>query len=80
MRFSVRDEDGDNVVIEFCGDKRPRAAPELVVKASDKPYVTIHDYVSAVHPWLLGLHNDIFLVKNVFNGLVPLPPRIRSSW
>lgn len=67
------DEDGYDVLLECCDEKRPPEPPKLVVKASDKPYVTIHDYVSAVHPWLLGLRDNILQAMNAIEGPKPLP-------
>ena len=71
--FSEEDEEGNDELLECCGDGRPPTAPELVVRASDKPYVTIHDYVSAVHPWLMGLRDNILQALNVMDGPAPLP-------
>lgn len=67
------DEDDDEVLLECCGDKRPPTPPKLVVRASDKPYVNIDDYVSAVHPWLRGLRDNILLAMNAIEGPEPLP-------
>lgn len=44
---------------ECCGEQRPHPQDmTLVVKAS-KEFVTIHDYVSAVHPWLMRIYDDL---------------------
>ncbi|OIW29558.1 hypothetical protein CONLIGDRAFT_680401 [Coniochaeta ligniaria NRRL 30616] len=49
------DEDEDDWPSECCGD---HADTKLVVKATGE-YVTVHDYVSAVHPWLLRKHDEL---------------------
>ncbi|AEO71268.1 uncharacterized protein THITE_159031 [Thermothielavioides terrestris NRRL 8126] len=37
-------------------------------------FVTVHDYVTAVHPWLMGLRNDILGALGTMNGDdAPLP-------
>lgn len=52
-------EGSDMKLLRCCGTDRPREIQPLFVKASAKPFVTIHDYVSAVHPWLLSLQNRL---------------------
>ena len=46
-----------------CGTQRPRGkAFSVVVKpsaSSGKEFVTLHDYLSTVHPWLMSLREDI---------------------
>jgi hypothetical protein len=38
-----------------------------VVTASEKPYLTIHDYITAVHPWLMGLREKIIEAMNIWD-------------
>jgi hypothetical protein len=56
-----------------CGELPPREYDTLVVEASDKPYVTIHDYITAVHPWLMSLRQDILESRNVWDDEPPNP-------
>ncbi|KAF6800973.1 hypothetical protein CSOJ01_12107 [Colletotrichum sojae] len=42
-----------------CGEMSPKKHEPLIVKASEKPYVTVHDYIIAVHPWLIGLRGEM---------------------
>ncbi|KAL2066962.1 hypothetical protein VTL71DRAFT_1386 [Oculimacula yallundae] len=42
----------------------PEFAP-LVVTASNGQYVTVHDYVTAVHPWLLEKRDQILKARKV---------------
>ncbi|KAI4915887.1 hypothetical protein J4E90_004333 [Alternaria incomplexa] len=66
---SDSDEEEEPHLLRCCRANRPRKKGEtLLVKASGA-YVTIHDYVSAVHPWLMDRREDIFgaegdLLKN----------------
>ena len=60
-------------LLRCCGTDRPREIPPLLVKASVKPFVTVHDYVSAVHPWLLGLRGKILWALSDINEDKPLP-------
>lgn len=71
------DEDGEPLLLECYGEGRPRRPPPLVVRASEKPYVTVHDYLSAVHPCLLGLRGEILAAMNVND--TPLPPATKMT-
>jgi hypothetical protein len=71
----VGDDDGPRL-LRCCGEDRPQKTPPLEVTASEKPYGAVHDYLSAVHPWLMGLRPDILRAKNVREG-EPLPAEIK---
>ena len=61
-------------LIRCCGEERPGPGPSLTVSASGgRPFVTVHDYVMTVHPWLMGLDAEIRAAIGVFG--VPLPAR-----
>lgn len=60
-------------LLRCCGTDRPREIPPLVVMASEKPFVTVHDYVSAVHPWLLSLRDQILWALSDIPDDKPLP-------
>ncbi|KFA80150.1 hypothetical protein S40288_10942 [Stachybotrys chartarum IBT 40288] len=51
-----------------CGERRPRFVP-LEVTAMKKPYVTIHDYVMMMHPWLMSLLDGILWMETVWEGM-----------
>jgi hypothetical protein len=60
-----------------CGAKRPRGkAVKLVVKPtmSGNEFVTVHDYLSAVPPWLMSARGDILWCMGLGDGKL-LPPR-----
>jgi hypothetical protein len=59
-------------LIRCCDTERPKETLPLEVRASTQPYVTVHDYVTTVHPWLLGLRQDILQAMNVWEDK-PLP-------
>lgn len=48
----VEDEEGE--LLCCCGSDRPKRALPLVIEASNKEYITIHDYVLTLRPWLMG--------------------------
>lgn len=64
------DDDDDNsvgdgaVLLRCCGEDRPRDKKASIVVAalaggSNAGYVTIRDFVSVVHPWLMGLKGGV---------------------
>ncbi|OIW23391.1 hypothetical protein CONLIGDRAFT_126421 [Coniochaeta ligniaria NRRL 30616] len=53
------DDDDWDFPSECCGEQRPHPQDmSLVVKASGE-FITVHDYVSAVHPWLMRKYDDL---------------------
>ena len=58
-----------------------KEADRLVIKpdtSSGRDFVTIHDYVSAVHPWLMERRGEILGAKGLFEkDKAPLPPETR---
>ncbi|OBT78077.1 hypothetical protein VF21_03132 [Pseudogymnoascus sp. 05NY08] len=70
------DEDYDpNVqLLMCCGEIRPHGKDvKLVVKPATggEGFVTVHDYVSALHPWLMNMKEDIVKAKGVLGQHVP---------
>lgn len=67
------DDEAEPDLLRCCDTDRPTRAPRLVVKPSDtsKGYVTVHDYISAVHPWLMGLREDIIQADNIWEDRKP---------
>ncbi|KAI0814553.1 hypothetical protein GGR55DRAFT_700820 [Xylaria sp. FL0064] len=65
-------------LLECCGTKRPRGKNEtIVVKPSPKNgLVTIHNYFSTVHPWLMGLRDVILDAMGVMDAK-SLPPETK---
>ncbi|KAL1904356.1 hypothetical protein Sste5344_009916 [Sporothrix stenoceras] len=61
------DSAGHIQVIACCGVPRPIDKENVTIEVRpsnpDGPnggYVTVHDYVSTVHPWLMGMKSDLF--------------------
>jgi hypothetical protein len=69
------DEDGNPYdLIRCCGSNRPPEPVKLEVRASHKPFVTIHDYLATIHPWLMSQRNTILLAMNYESEFTePLP-------
>jgi hypothetical protein len=70
------DEEGEGEgaghLLICCGEKRPRRkAVSVVVKpAASHGFVTIHDYLSTVHPWLMSLREDILGATGIHEGVM----------
>ncbi|KAL7628809.1 hypothetical protein AAE478_000324 [Parahypoxylon ruwenzoriense] len=68
----INDEPGGEPrVVQCCGEDRPylhSPVPSLLIKASgeSKPFVTIHDFVTVVHPWMTALDADIRRSRGVY--------------
>ncbi|KAF2154940.1 hypothetical protein K461DRAFT_276109 [Myriangium duriaei CBS 260.36] len=52
----------NKLLMQCCGEQRPRGSPRLTINASSKAFVTIGDFVLAVHPWLQTLKDEIVAV------------------
>ena len=66
--------EGDDETLHLlmcCSEKRPRKkAVNITVKPATgggKGFVTVHDYLSTVHLWLLGLRGDILAAMHMMN-------------
>lgn len=68
------DDEDELVLLRCCGMNRPKIHTPLVVKpppASGRQYITVHDYLSAVHPWLIAQWDDILEARNVWEDRPP---------
>ncbi|CCF42469.1 hypothetical protein CH063_02844 [Colletotrichum higginsianum] len=82
-------DDWEQLWVEFnryCLDtkndpRRPRAKDvELEVTAGSGAFLTIHEYVSAVHPWLMGMRERLLYALGKTDGKgVPWPPEAKLA-
>ncbi|KAJ9129620.1 hypothetical protein NKR23_g12498 [Pleurostoma richardsiae] len=70
------DDDDEPQLLRCCKQDRPRGKnAKLTIKPSkawdgqDGGFVTVHDYVSALHPWLVRLRGDILGAMGTADGL-----------
>ncbi|KAI1398155.1 hypothetical protein F4819DRAFT_469383 [Hypoxylon fuscum] len=71
------DEEGPAHLLMCCGTKRPRGkVTSVVVKPTSTSFVTVHDYLSTVHPWLLNMRGDLLAVMGLWDDK-PLPPETK---
>ena len=74
---SDEDDEGADALLRCCGGNRPRKKKaSLFIRASGE-FITIHDFVSAVHPWALGLREDILQAAGDLQENIPLPADTR---
>ncbi|ETS86657.1 hypothetical protein PFICI_00485 [Pestalotiopsis fici W106-1] len=60
------DDETGRKLMRCCDENRPpRKSPQLEIKASSKPYLTIHDYIVAVHAFLQTNRDDILSAMGV---------------
>ncbi|OBT71815.1 hypothetical protein VF21_09378 [Pseudogymnoascus sp. 05NY08] len=63
------EEDSDmEFLMKCCREDRPlrkRGIKFVVTHSTGNRFVTVHDYISAVHPWLMSLCGDILKAKTV---------------
>ncbi|KAH6866114.1 hypothetical protein B0T10DRAFT_554158 [Thelonectria olida] len=67
---------GHMSLVQCCGEDKPTNLAPFAVKVSDKPYLSIHDFITAVHPVLMGLRQDLLAALGIPDGR-PLPEEIR---
>lgn len=60
-------DDYDDFPLECCGMQRPRPQNLSLVVRATGDFLTVHDYVSAVHPWLLQKRDNILGALGVFD-------------
>ncbi|KFY06594.1 hypothetical protein V492_07934 [Pseudogymnoascus sp. VKM F-4246] len=66
-----KDEDPPHL-LKCCNTERPRHKDGRVLvmpSASGKGFVTMHDYVTTVHPWLMSNRRDILDAMNCFEQM-----------
>ncbi|KAI1376909.1 hypothetical protein F4677DRAFT_60727 [Hypoxylon crocopeplum] len=75
---SDEDEEGQpGHLLMCCGTRRPRGkAASVVVKPATEAFVTVHDYLSTVHPWLVSVRDDLLSAMGLWDDK-PLPPETR---
>lgn len=69
------DPEHGRYLLRYCGADRPRKKNvSLMVSGTGgkEGYVTVHDYVAHVHPWLMGLKGSILVAGGNLLDNVPL--------
>ena len=61
--YGEEDENGTRKLLRCCGEDRPQEHIPLVVTAATQPFVTIHDYITTIHPWIFSLREEILVAS-----------------
>jgi hypothetical protein len=69
FRFDA-DDDGTEYLTRCCNQESPQSNTISLTVEAAGAYITIHDYVSAVHPWLLDLREVILRAEKDISGEV----------
>lgn len=78
--YAVDEEDLDAEEYELakcCDEYVPTSWGPIVVRASGKSYVTIHDLLTTVHPWLMARREEVLSCLGQSNGDPPMPMETR---
>ncbi|KAK1847554.1 hypothetical protein CCHR01_09833 [Colletotrichum chrysophilum] len=65
------DDSNEGELLRCCATDRPKRALLLVIETSNTEYITIYDYVSALHLWLMGTRQDITRADNMIGDRKP---------
>ncbi|KAH6845711.1 hypothetical protein B0I37DRAFT_191175 [Chaetomium sp. MPI-CAGE-AT-0009] len=55
-------------VLECCGQKRPWAYNTYLQVATQGEFLTVHEYISAVHPWLMAMRDTLLYALGQMDG------------
>ncbi|EHK39365.1 hypothetical protein TRIATDRAFT_288158 [Trichoderma atroviride IMI 206040] len=80
---SWEDDSDAEFLIRCCENDRPLRKGGLKIKVTSSAgnnFVTVHDYVSAVHPWLMGLRGDIMRAKAVARPVPYVESMANTEW
>ncbi|EAQ92533.1 hypothetical protein CHGG_00768 [Chaetomium globosum CBS 148.51] len=64
-------------VLECCGQKRPWSYDTYLQVAAQGEFLTVHEYVSAVHPWLMAMRDTLLDALGKMNGQPKWPPETK---
>lgn len=67
------DEEGPTHLLRCCNGDRPRKTRVSLVVNATGDFLTIHDYVSAVHPWLVSMRQNLLRAAGDLLDNEPLP-------
>lgn len=67
------DEEGPTHLLRCCNGDQPRKTKVLLVVNATGDFLTIHEYVSAVHPWLVGVRQNLLRAAGDLLDNEPLP-------
>jgi hypothetical protein len=66
-------------VLECCGQKRPWSYDTYLQVAAQGEFLTVHEYVSAVHPWLMAMRDTLLDALGKTNYQPKWPPETKLA-
>ncbi|KAK4103746.1 hypothetical protein N658DRAFT_494239 [Parathielavia hyrcaniae] len=66
-------------LIECCGEKRPWAYNTFLQVTTQGELLTVHEYVSAVHPWLMAMRDTLLDVLGKIDDQPKLPSETKLA-
>ncbi len=66
-------------LLECCGEKQPWAYDTYLQVAAQGEFLTVHEYVSAVHPWLMAMRDTLLDVLGNLEGQPKWPPETKLA-
>ncbi|KAK0754378.1 hypothetical protein B0T18DRAFT_399044, partial [Schizothecium vesticola] len=66
-------------VAECCGEERPWSQDTRLKVVAGGAFITVHEYVSAVHPWLMGMRDNLLDVLGKIDGQPPWPAETKLA-
>jgi hypothetical protein len=66
-------------VVECCGQKRPWSYDTYLQVDAKGEFLTVHEYVSAVHPWLMAMRDTLLDVLGKLDGHPKWPPETKLA-
>ncbi|KAK0746791.1 hypothetical protein B0T18DRAFT_412432 [Schizothecium vesticola] len=67
--YRSQEFDENDELVRCCGKDRPGPGPHLdIIPASTQPFITVNDIIEPVHPWLLGLEDEIRVARGLPDG------------
>jgi hypothetical protein len=61
-------------LVKCCGQKRPWAGDNRLQVTAQGEFLTVHEYVSAIHPWLMAMRDTLLDVLRKTEGTLNWPP------
>ena len=66
-------------VLACCGQERPWAYDTCLHVAAEGEFLTVHEYVSAVHPWLMAMRDTILDALGGLDSRANWPPETKLA-
>jgi hypothetical protein len=66
-------------VLECCGQKRPWSYNTYLQVVAQGKFLTVHEYISAVHPWLMAMRDTLLDARGKMDYQPKWPPETKLA-